>query len=130
MLRWPVIQAPIEYAAGILERDAPNDIWSISSAGQGCDGDGIVSSRIVPRAGGAQFAAEIVQTCRESARRPRPGAPAGSPCSAASVCGEQACKCPNSFIKMYHARACDAGQCSGPEVCTAARGVVEPDVCR
>ncbi len=42
------------------------------------------------------------------------GAPPGSPCAAASVCGRSCCECGNSPGR-HHVRACVAGKCAAPE---------------
>src|SRR6478609_252381 len=94
-----------------------------------CAADGIVSSRVSERPDTGDLAAEIVQTCADCRASVRPGAPAGSPCSAASVCQEVCCNCPNSFAKTYRARACDAARCAGREACDSARASIRPDVC-
>ena len=94
-----------------------------------CEREGIVSSRISERADSGDLAAEIVQTCANCQAGVRPGAPPGSACSAASVCREMCCNCPNSLNKMYRARVCDAARCAGPEACVLARAGIRPDVC-
>ena len=94
-----------------------------------CERDGIVSSRVSVRPGLGDLAAEIVQTCGDCQFTLRPGAPAGSPCSAASVCQEHCCKCSNSLAKTFRARACTAARCAGAEACAAARAEIRPDVC-
>src|SRR6478609_429558 len=86
-----------------------------------CEANGIVSSRVSERPDTGDLAAEIVQTCADCRASVRPGAPPGSPCSAASVCQEVCCNCPNSFTKSYRARACDAARCAGREACDSAR---------
>src|SRR6187455_164724 len=73
-----------------------------------CEAEGVVSSRVSERPDIGDLAAEIVQTCADCRARVRPGAPPGSPCSAASVCQELCCNCPNSLTKSYRARVCDA----------------------
>ena len=94
-----------------------------------CSNEGVVSSRNLERAGIGQVAAEIVQTCGDCATSLRAGAAPGSPCSAASVCREVCCECPNSFSKSYRARVCDAGKCAGQQSCALARAAIHPDVC-
>ena len=94
-----------------------------------CEVDGIVSSRTSERADTGNLAAEIVQTCADCRASVRPGAPPGSPCSAASVCQEVCCNCANSLAKSYRARVCDAGRCAGLEACSSARAGIHPDVC-
>lgn len=94
-----------------------------------CTGDGIVSSRSVSRPGSGELAVEIVQSCEDCEAKRRPGAPAGSPCSAASVCAEQCCKCSKGRDNSFRARACDAARCLGEEACSAARRMIRPDVC-
>src|SRR5437762_11111098 len=76
-----------------------------------CERDGIVSSRVSERPGSGNLAVEIVQTCGDCRASTRPGAPPGSPCSAASVCQELCCKCPNALPKTYRARVCDSARC-------------------
>ena len=94
-----------------------------------CPSDGVVSSRSLEQLGGAQLAAEIVQTCGDCAKSARPGAPVGAPCLAPSVCAEFCCDCANSLTKSYRARVCDAGHCAGAKSCAAARAAIRPDVC-
>ena len=94
-----------------------------------CEREGIVSSRVSERADAGDLAAEIVQTCADCRTKARPGAPPGSACSAASVCRESCCRCPNSLVKNYRARVCDAAHCAGPEACVSARAGIKPDVC-
>jgi len=94
-----------------------------------CAEEGIVSSRVSDQPTGGDLAAEIVQTCADCRASARPGAPPGSPCSAASVCQEQCCNCPISLTKKYRARVCDAARCAGPEACHSARAAIRPDVC-
>ena len=102
-----------------------------SPVGQGlCTDDGIVSTRRSEQVGKSDISAEIVQTCGDCQHSVRPGAPPGSPCSAASVCREVCCECPNSFTKTYRARACDAASCAaGESACASARLTIRPDVC-
>jgi len=95
-----------------------------------CARAGIVSSRVGERADGGDLAVEIVQTCADCQADARPGAASGSPCSAASVCQEMCCKCPNSFEKTYRARVCDGARCAGVEACALARAEIRPDVCQ
>ena len=95
-----------------------------------CTNDGVVSSRHLERAGTGEVAAEIVQACGDCSHSTRPGAPPGSPCTAASVCREACCECPNSFTKNYRARACDSGHCAGENACSLARSSIRPDVCQ
>jgi|SRR6188768_47564 len=94
-----------------------------------CERAGIVSSRVSQRPDLGEVAAEIVQTCADCRASVRPGAPPGSPCSAASVCQEQCCNCANSLVKTYRARVCAAARCAGSEACTLARTAITPDVC-
>ena len=94
-----------------------------------CERDGIVSSRVSQRPDAGDLAAEIVQTCADCQSRVRPGAPPGSPCTAASVCREFCCNCMNSLEKSYRARVCDAARCAGREACALARAGIRPDVC-
>ena len=94
-----------------------------------CERDGIVSSRVSERPDAGDLAAEIVQTCADCQSSVRPRAPPGSPCTAASVCSEICCKCPNLLDKYYRARVCDAARCAGAEACALARAGISPDVC-
>ncbi|HEX3773107.1 MAG TPA: hypothetical protein VHV51_01515 [Polyangiaceae bacterium] len=103
-----------------------------ASAGAACDSAGIVSTRTQTNADDDQVAAEIVQAgCDDCAQKTRPGAPAVSPCGAASVCAEACCACPGGAPKTYfRARVCSAGQCADAlTACALARATIEPDVC-
>ncbi|HLV65040.1 MAG TPA: hypothetical protein VKY73_04485, partial [Polyangiaceae bacterium] len=58
--------------------------------------------------------------CTEPKAPPKPGAPAGSPCTHHSVCGAVECACPGHGA-TYLARACVEGRCAeAPAVCAVA----------
>lgn len=97
--------------------------------GAACEREGIVSSRVSQPGDSGDLAVEIVQTCADCRAGVRPGAPPGSACSAASVCRELCCSCPNSLVNSYRARVCEGGRCAGPEACAVARAGIRPDVC-
>ena len=94
-----------------------------------CSNDGVVSSRSLESVTQGNVNAEIVQKCGDCRHNTRPGAPEGAPCSAASVCAEACCDCPNSFTKSYRARVCEAGHCAGQRTCDLSRAAIRPDVC-
>jgi hypothetical protein len=103
-----------------------------ASAGAACETEGIVGTRTQTGADGGEVAAEIVQAgCRDCAQKTRAGAPALSPCGAASVCAEACCACQGSTPKIhFRARVCSAGQCADARTaCALARAAIEPDVC-
>jgi hypothetical protein len=116
--------APLAQLALACRRDPGSGVQQVS-----CEREGIVSSRVSERPDIGDLAAEIVQTCADCRASVRPGAPPGSACSAASVCQESCCKCPNSLGKYYRARVCDAAHCAGSEACALARSGITPDVC-
>jgi hypothetical protein len=98
-----------------------------------CEDDGVLSSRRDLLPSGAELAAEIVQnSCERCAPERRAGAPPGSPCSAASVCAEFCCECPNtSPVIGYRARVCDSGACANAKAaCEEGRKTIRPDPCQ
>jgi hypothetical protein len=98
-----------------------------------CEDDGVVSSRRDSLPSGAELAVEIVQnSCEPCGPKQRAGAPPGSPCSAASVCAEFCCECPNTSPTVgFRARVCDSGGCADAKAaCEEARTTIQPNPCQ
>ena len=68
--------------------------------------------------------------CEEPKEAPKPGAPAGSPCTHHSVCAETTCACPGHGAS-FRARACVEGRCvEAAAACAVATAAVGHDPCR
>jgi hypothetical protein len=120
----------LEHATGLESCRAQHSSWRACVAPCLDPGSTHVGERVVRGdTGDAKVGAELVRAGCGECPTPKPGAPPGSPCTAASVCGQVCCKCPKGPAS-YLARACVDASCrAGNEACELTRRALSDDPC-